>query len=204
MTDISIFSPELFSQLLNLPNIEVSSVEQVDDEFFIYVSSTEETTHCHHCGKEIDTFYGGNPEIKLRHLSILNYKCHIVIKPKRYLCKDCDKTTTQSYCWYRRKAKATTEYENHILLMMINSTIEDISQKEDISHAIVENIINKNISPEINWSEINQLNCLGIDEISLKKGHKDFVTIISADVDGHRKVIAVLKDRKKQTVKDFF
>lgn len=46
--------------------------------------------------------------------------------------------------------------------------------------------------------------CLGIDEISLKKGHKDFVTIVSAVVDEKVKVIALLKDRKKQTIKDFF
>ena len=204
MSNTNTFSPELFSQLLNLPNIEISSIKQVNDEILIYASSTKATTHCLHCEKEINTFYGVNPEIKLRHLSILNYKCYLFIKPKRGLCIDCDKTTTQTCYWYRKKAKSTVEYEKHILLSMINSTIEDVTQKEDISYAIVENIINKNISSEINWHEIKKLNCLGIDEISLKKGHKDFVTIISAYVDGQRKVIAVLKDRKKQTIKDFF
>jgi len=204
MSNINTLPPELFNHLLKLPNIEITSIEQINDEIFIYVSSIEETANCHQCEKEISTFYEFNPAIKLRHLSVLNYKCYIILKPKRFLCKSCNKATTQSCCWYRRKAKATLEYENHILLSMINSTIEDVSQKEDISYAIIENIINKNISPEINWNEITQLNCLGIDEISLKKGHKDFVTIISADADGQRKVIAVLKDRKKQTIKDFF
>lgn len=204
MNNPNTLSPELFNQLLKLPHIEIGTIKQINDEIYIYASSTKETTHCHLCKKEISAFYELNPEIKLRHLSVLNYKCYIILKPKRFLCKTCNKATTQSCCWYRRKAKATLEYENHILLSMINSTIEDVSQKEDISYAILENIINKNISPEINWNKISKLNCLGIDEISLKKGHKDFVTIISADVDDQRKVIAVLKDRKKLTVKDFF
>jgi transposase len=42
-----------------------------------------------------------------------------------------------------------------------------------------------------------------MDEIALKKGHKDFVVIISTKINGKAVVLGVLKDRKKQTVKDF-
>jgi len=45
---------------------------------------------------------------------------------------------------------------------------------------------------------------IGIDEISLKKGHKDFVTIITMRVGKEIRILAVLKDRKKETVKAFF
>jgi transposase len=87
---------------------------------------------------------------------------------------------------------------------MINSTIQDVACKEDIGYAVIENIIDKNICTEMNWDEIKSLNKIGIDEISLKKGHKDFVTIISAYINEEIRVIAILKDRKKKTVKDFF
>ncbi len=68
----------------------------------------------------------------------------------------------------------------------------------------IENILDKNIEPEINWDEITELNCIGIDEISLKKGHKDFVTVISAFVNQKLTVIALLKERTKEAIKDFF
>ena len=42
-----------------------------------------------------------------------------------------------------------------------------------------------------------------MDEISLKKGHRDFVTIVSAYVDGSVQLLAVLEDRLKDTVKEF-
>ncbi len=45
---------------------------------------------------------------------------------------------------------------------------------------------------------------MGLDEIALKKGHKDFVVIISARLGNEMRILAVLKDRKKKTVKDFF
>jgi transposase len=47
------------------------------------------------------------------------------------------------------------------------------------------------------------LDQLGLDEISLKKGHQDFVTIVSARIKGELHILAVLADRKKETVKWF-
>ena len=45
---------------------------------------------------------------------------------------------------------------------------------------------------------------IGIDEIALKKGHKNFVTIVTRRVGNTTRILAVLKDRKKETVKTFF
>jgi transposase len=45
---------------------------------------------------------------------------------------------------------------------------------------------------------------LGLDEIALKKGHRDFVVIVTGKATSDEvKVLAVLPDRKKQTVKQF-
>jgi transposase len=200
------FSPELLKPFLKLPNTEITEIEIINDEIFIRVCAIEEKTNCHKCQKEIDKYYSKGQEITLRHLPILGYNVFIVITPNRYICENCPDrtTTTQKFSWYREKAKATKMYEEYILLSLINSTIEDVSQKENISYAIIENIIDKNIAPEINWDEVTELNCIGIDEISLKKGHKDFVTVVSAFVNKKLKVIALLKDRTKQVIKDFF
>jgi transposase len=45
-----------------------------------------------------------------------------------------------------------------------------------------------------------------VDEIALKKGHRDFVTIVTArsGEQGEIRLLAVLEDRKKDTVKAFF
>jgi transposase len=64
-------------------------------------------------------------------------------------------------------------------------------------------IINRHISAEVNWQEIEKIDVLGIDEISLKKGHKDFVTIVTGRSVDKIMILAVLKDREKQTVKEF-
>ena len=43
-----------------------------------------------------------------------------------------------------------------------------------------------------------------MDEIALKKGHRDFVVIVTARApDGRISILAVLPDREKATVKSF-
>lgn len=63
---------------------------------------------------------------------------------------------------------------------MINSTITDVSMKRGIGEAAVKGIINRHINRQVDWQRIQTIPLLGIDEIALKKGHKDFVVIISA------------------------
>ena len=36
-------------------------------------------------------------------------------------------------------------------------------------------IIDRYMEREINWDDVRQIDVLGLDEISLKKGHRDFV-----------------------------
>lgn len=199
-------NPELLSPFLELPTIKITKTQRNNDEIFIYVDSLEAGANCHQCGKFTQDFHGDGSELKLRHLPVFNLKTYIIIRPKRYLCyhHSTRVTTTQKCPWYREKSKTTQDYENHILLALINSTVQDVSHKEDLGYATIETIIDKNIASEIEWAGVNYLNKIGIDEIALKKGHKDFVTIVSAYIEGQLRIIATLKDRKKKTIKNFF
>ena len=142
----------------------------------------------------------------LRHLPMLNYKTYIVLKTKRYQCEHChDKpTTTQVLDWYKPKSKMTKLFEDKMLLELINSTIQDVSLKNDISYSLIEGLIDNRYENKTNWALIESIETIGIDEIALKKGHKTFVVIVSAYIKGCPAVLGVLKNRLKETVKDFF
>jgi transposase len=87
---------------------------------------------------------------------------------------------------------------------MVNSTLADVSIREDISDTAIQNIIDSHIDDKIQWNSIKTLGIIGIDEISLKKGYQDFVTIITSRVNDKNTILAVLKGRDKSTVKAFF
>jgi len=56
----------------------------------------------------------------------------------------------------------------------------------------------------VNWDEFDELDVIGIDEVALTKGRKNFIAIVTTQqADGHVAVLAVLPDRKKKTVRQF-
>ena len=197
----------IFATLLNLPGITIVRVD-IDEQgdCLITAESTEEGTPCHVCGRTIHTPYGHGRELKIRHLPIFGRKTYIVIRPPRYQCLDCQSkpTTTQQCSWHAPRSSQTKAYDESILLSLVQSTVKDVSRKEEIGYEVVMGTIDRYISTQVNWKEIKRLFVIGIDEISVKKGHKDFVTIVTMRIGGKTRILAVLKDRKKDTVKTFF
>lgn len=190
---------------LDIPDIEIIDVKRhKNGDYHIYVKSTKKGIYCRNCGKFIDKSHGYDKEIILRHLSILDNRVFIHIKPIRYICHCKGKvTTTQRASWYTPKSPYTKAYEEHILRCLINSTVEDVSIKENIGYKSIIGVLGRNIAQEVDWSEIKKIGVLGIDEISLKKGHKDFVTIITSFLHEKIRILAVLEGRKKKTVEKF-
>ena len=193
---------------LDIEDVDVKNIEFTQhNEILISVESTVKGTPCHVCGKVITKLHGHGREIRLRHLPILNKNTYLSIKPNRYICENCDNhpTTTQKLSWYDERSSCTKAYENYILLMLINSTISDVSQKLDTHYDIIEGILNRLIEHKINWTEIKTLKTIGIDEIAIKKGHNHFYSIISSLEDKEKVVLlAVLPERKKEAIVEFF
>jgi len=192
---------------LDIPDVKIEKfTKNSQQQFVVTVTSTCKSTECRKCHKTIEKFYGYDKEITLHHLPIFETPVWIKIKPKRFQCPDCEgkPTTTHQCSWYNRKSPQTKAYEQWILRDLINSTITDISMKRGLGEAAVEGIINRHVDQQVNWEAIKAIPLLGLDEIALKKGHKDFVVIISAINDRNEKcILAVLPDRKKETVKAF-
>jgi len=191
--------------LLGLEGVEVlESFLTANNTIIIRVRSTQDQVSCCRCGKLCDA-HGEGAKMRIRHLPILSYETYIEIRPPRGICKKCnDKTTTQTLSWHNSNSRYTKAYEKYLMLAMVNSTLADVSIRERISDTAIQNIINRYIDSEINWRRIKNIGIIGIDEISLKKGYKDYVTIITSRVGKSTTSLAVLKGKKKVVVKAFF
>lgn len=197
---------------LDLPDVRVLDTQiNEQGEIIITVESTLEGCQCKHCQKKLEAFHQDDEWITIRHLPILGRAVYIRMRPKRYNCAWCARrkgkqkvTTTQQLAWHQAKSPYTRPYEQQVLLQLVNSTIEDVSVKEGLGDDGVEGIVKRNISTKVDWDQFESLDVLGIDEIALKKGHQDYVVPITARLDdGRVKILAVLPNRKKKTVKKF-
>ena len=191
---------------LDIPDVTIEKTEtKRHGDIVITVQSTIEGTLCHQCGNRITKVYGYDREIIFRHLPILGKKTFIRLRPVRYQCLSCSgkPTTTQQLSWYHPRSSSTKAYEEYLLLRVVNSTIHDVCLKEQVGYETMMGIIDRHIQSEIDWNTLSRLNIIGIDEISLKKGHRDFVTIITGRMNKKTIILGVLADRKKTTVKLF-
>jgi transposase len=192
--------------LLNLPNLQVQDAfEDRNGHYMITVFSAEKCTHCHKCGKRIDAPNGHGEWITVRHLPILGKQVYLRIALPRYRC-DCvgEPTTTQQPTWFARRSCYTKAFEEHLLLACVNSTVADVAIRERVGYESVNGVIDRNIRKSVDWKDIEQLDILGVDEISLEKGHRDCVAIVTGRCGDKTQLLGVLEGRTKQTVKEFF
>jgi transposase len=186
----------------DLPDVEVlSSQVMPDGKLLIRVESQLETTTCGLCGQTLRCKDGHGQELRLRHLPVLGMETYLLYRPRRAKCKQCwtEPKTTQVVAWHEARSPHTKAYDEYLLKQLVNSTIEDVSLKEHIGYDAVVGALNRQLDVTINWDEIDNLHTVGIDEIALKKGHKEYAAIVSVkQASGKIRVLAVLPDRKKQ------
>jgi transposase len=197
---------QTFEIPLDIPDVTIANVTTNRlGHLEITVKSTVEGVPCHQGGKMTTKFYGEDREITLRHVPILGRRTSIRLRPKRYECPYCpgNPTTTPKLSWYTPRSSFTRAYEEQLLLILVNSTIQDVCLKEDVGYEALMGIIDRYIEREINWEDLTPVDVLGLDEISLKKGHRDFVAIITGRIETETVILGVLPARKKATVKAF-
>jgi transposase len=170
----------------------------------ITVESAKPEARCHRCGKVVTKFHGHDTWVTIRYLPVFGRSSYLRYRPKRYYCADCDATTTQKVAWHEANSPHAMTYDDHILLQLVNSTIQDVSIKEGVSYDSVLGALERRISSQVDWSRYERLGVMGLDEIALKKGHRDFVVIVTARLpDGHLVILGVLENREKDTVVAF-
>ena len=195
---------DIVEKLLNFKDTRIVNTDMCQNRIYITVESTTNDIPCQKCGKPTKS-KGLGQEVKLRHLPILGYECYILIKPKRGICDHCNDhpTTNQRLGWYPYKGRHTTAYENHILLSLVNSTVADVAIKESIGYDSVDGIFYRRIKHTINWDPIDEIDLLGIDEVSIRKGHKDFLTIVTSHHNDKTTILAVIKGRERSAIEGF-
>lgn len=192
--------------LLNIPGVEVFQTEILEKEISIHVKIKSNYTRCHQCGQKATEFHCDGEVVRLRHLPIFERRVYLYLHTKRYRCLNCDNgpTTTQHEDWYDLDAHCTKAYAKFLMREMVGTTLADVARKHGVAYGILRGLLMRHVEDRVDWRKHRRLTVLGLDEISLLKGHGDFVTIVSTrDEDGHPVILAVLEGREKETVKSF-
>jgi transposase len=192
---------------LDIEDVKVLKVEVgVNGNLHITLESTLNYGICRKCGHKLTKVHGYDNWVKVQHLPSFGRAVFLHYRPKRYECPECDgkPTTTQQLAWHEPNSPHTTAYDKYLLLALVNSTVQDVAIKEHLPYETVWGVVERQLAYAVDWTQYTCLGVLGLDEIARLKGHGDFVAIVSARLpDGHVAVLAILPDRKKETIKAF-
>lgn len=156
----------------DFPDVAILGVHQLAPETLcVTVTSTIFGAKCRKCRRWSTQYHGPDRPIELRHLPMVGYRTLIRICPVRYRCSACHRrsTTTQRLPWYTLRGGHTQAYDASLVQQVVNSTVEDVSRREDIGSEAVRGALWRHVTTEVTWEELDPLELLGVDEISLKK-----------------------------------
>jgi transposase len=192
---------------LDIPNVKVleTTINPAGDRV-ITVESTLETAQCCQCGRAIDKLHGHGDALRLRHLPLWGQRVYISVRPKQYQCSHCpgQPVTTQRLRWYDPGSPNTRAYEEAVLLQMVSEATPDASLRKSLTADALVDIVKRWMSQPVDWSKCEGLQQLGLNEIALEDGSQSRAMIVTAEkVDGHSVVLAVLKDCRKETIREF-
>lgn len=139
----------------DIPDIRVLQTS-IDErgEIIITIESTKAGAPCRQCGKWITKLHGREESVTIRHLPAFGRRTSLRYRPKRYQCQDCEghPTTTQSLEWQDANSPHSFAYDNHILLQLVNSTVEDVSLKEGLRYESVAGALERRIDAKVDWT----------------------------------------------------
>jgi transposase len=193
---------------LGIPDVRVLQTSAGErGEIIITIESTQAGTQCRKCGKWLTKLHGCDEWVTIRHLPVFGRPSYLRYRPKRYQCQDCEghPTTTEKLDWQDANSPHSFAYDNHVLLQLVNSTVEDVSLKEGLPYESVAGALERRIASSMDWSGMAEIEVLGLDEIALKKGQRDYVTLVTGRLcDGEIIILGVLPGHEKAEVVEFF
>lgn len=192
---------------LDIPDVRVLQTTLGErGELIITIESTKDGTRCRKCGRWIQKLHGRDEWVTIRHLPAFGRPTYLRYRPKRYQCQACEgqPTTTQEVEWHDAHSPQSFAYDNHVLLQLVHSTVEDVSLKEGLPYERVVGAVERRIDSRVNWTQIGELETLGLDEIALRKGRGNYVTLVTGrPADGEIVLLGVLAGHEKAEVVEF-
>jgi transposase len=192
---------ECFEQILDLKEIQIERIDWQKHSIHIYCSSSFEEAICPHCIKKTNVIHQ-KYERQFRDLPITGKEVHLHLHQRRFYCSDCNKYFNERFSFVDSNRKTTRRYERHVYEYTKNSTPQKISAQENLSWHTVNEIHKRWSSEEIASRHVGKVRVIGMDEFAVKKGHRNYATVI---VDLERvEIIDILDYREQKKLIDYF
>jgi transposase len=156
-----------------------------------------ERCRCQRCGHEDQAHLEQNGKQRVvRHLDVWNQPSFLVYEGVFHRCPRCHHRQDLLPPFKRKDTSYTYAFEEHVVRLLIGSTEEDVARRLGVSAETVARIVKYQLQDAKSIDPKRVIRDVGMDEISLKKRHKLYVTVLTDLTDPeHPRVLAVKPGR---------
>src|SRR5438270_7175676 len=154
---------------------------------------------CDHCRREEDAHleYKNGVQV-VRDLDLWGQPSFWIYQPAYHRCPSCGHRQHLIPPFKRKDVSYTYRFEQHVLSALIGSNVEEVARRLGISAETVEFIVGNQLA-DARAKQVDPTRVItdvGIDELSLKKRHKLYATIVTDLSDPHHpEVLALARGR---------
>jgi transposase len=180
------------------PGVELLGYERSGDGHGFEVKfPLPDSCRCDKCGhEESSTYEYKNTAYVVRDLELWGQPSFLIFQPCFHRCSRCGHRQEHFAPFKRKKVMYTYRFEEYVLRMLIGSNEEEVAARLGISAETVELIVENQLKDDKRIDPARVIKHVGMDEISLKKRHKLYVTLLTDLTDPDSpKVLAVAKGR---------
>jgi transposase len=156
---------------------------------------------CSQCTERMLIYYDRQPPRMVRDFPIWGRRCYLKYTPVRVACPTCQKVVTERLDWIEPYQRLTLRYERYVARLCDILPVLDVAELEGLGKDAVYRLDRKWLERRHSQRAMQPVVHLGIDEISLRKGHR-YATVFY-DLD-RREVIGLVKGRRQRQVSGFF
>ena len=199
---INAADPEALTRLLGLPELRVVQLECAEwlGRLVVQCVPVAPTAACPTCGRATARLHQVQRRA-VRDLPWSRYTCYLELLVRRFWCPWCARPFTEALEAVAPYARLTRRYAAQVVAACRDTTLQQVARHEDLGYKVVQRAYYQAVATALAAQPPPLVRRLGIDEIALKKGHRDFALVLS-DLDTKR-VLAVLPDRAQATLEAY-
>ena len=190
----------LMTKLLNIEGVTVKSYQIIENiGITIYLDNSNKKAICPDCGKKTDKLHQNHYYV-VRDLPLGEQKVYLQVNRRQMRCEGCPKKFSEDLEFVKKTRTYTERLKKKILSELLESDVKNVAQRNGVSEQEIETML-KEWGKELSGQKPSGLKRLGIDEIALVKGQKNYCVVL---VDLDKKIIVgMLKNRTQVELKKY-
>jgi transposase len=166
----------------------------------VYFHLVRARKRCSHC-RYFKVIQKGYRWRIIRTLPIGRRPVFLVIKMRRFYCERCHRRRYEDLVLAERKKHYTRVMEKYVMDLCARMTIRDVSEHTGLHWATVKAIDRKRLKRNLpRWKDLRRLKYPGIDEVSVRRGHRYLTTVVDLETG---RVVYVGEGRRVESLAPF-